>query len=273
MTDSSQRPAAERKAFHPTVPLHHQIGRLLRARILSQEWAPGEKIPTEVELADTFGVSRTTIRQAIHPLVQDNLLVRHRAKGTYVPTNSVLETRDRLVFANQLLGYQANSRLVHAETASASTRVADVLQIERFAAVRRFVRVETVDDEPVAVVINFVKPKFAKRIRKRDLQRRSMIECLRSRAGVRIGRVHISASAVMPDEEIAGLLHSDLTYPVLLVLVVAENDENVPVQAAYGYYRSDRVRFEQTLDGAELGAGSVFDTTHGGQLMVSQAPT
>lgn len=273
MAGSSQPPAAERKAFHPTVPLHHQIGRLLRARILAQEWAPGEKIPTELELADTFGVSRTTIRQAIHPLVQDNLLVRHRAKGTYVPARPLPETRDRVVFANQLLGYQADSRLIHAETASASTRVADVLQVERFTAVRRFVRVETLDDEPVAVVVNFVKPEFADNIRKSDLQRHSMIECLRTRAGVRIGSVHISTSAVMPDEEIAGLLHSDVTHPVLLVLVVAENHVNAPVQAAYGYYRSDRVRFEQILDGSEIGAGSVFDTPHGGRLTVSRAPS
>jgi DNA-binding GntR family transcriptional regulator len=87
---------------------------------------------------------------------------------------------------------------------------------------------------------------------------------------VRIGRVNISVSAVMPDEEVAALLHSDVTRPLLRVLVVAEDETGKPVQAAYGYYRGDRVRFEQTIEGTALGPGSVFDSPHGGRLAVSR---
>lgn len=46
--------------------------------------APGEKLPNEVDLARELGVSRTTLREAIHTLTSQNLLVVRRGRGTFV---------------------------------------------------------------------------------------------------------------------------------------------------------------------------------------------
>ena len=55
-------------AYHPSVPRHLQIQRVLRGRIESGEWEGGRPIPTEMELLAEFGVSRTTIREALGEL-------------------------------------------------------------------------------------------------------------------------------------------------------------------------------------------------------------
>jgi DNA-binding GntR family transcriptional regulator len=65
------------------VPLYIQIRNLLRERIRLGEWAADEPMPTEEELVAHFGVSRTTVRQAMSDLANEGLVVRHAGRGTF----------------------------------------------------------------------------------------------------------------------------------------------------------------------------------------------
>jgi DNA-binding GntR family transcriptional regulator len=65
------------------VPLYIQIRNLLRERIRLGEWAAEEPMPTEEDLVAHFGVSRTTVRQAMSDLANEGLVVRHAGRGTF----------------------------------------------------------------------------------------------------------------------------------------------------------------------------------------------
>jgi len=56
----------------------------MKDHIVSGEWAPGSKIPGELELVDLFKVSRVSVREAIHRLVGMGVLVIKRGEGTFV---------------------------------------------------------------------------------------------------------------------------------------------------------------------------------------------
>lgn len=56
----------------------------MRDRILQGEWAPGDVIPAESALAQSYGVALGTIRQALALLVEDGVLQRRHGKGTFV---------------------------------------------------------------------------------------------------------------------------------------------------------------------------------------------
>lgn len=71
------------------IPLYVQIADKMRENIRTNQWTAGMKIPTEFELCDIFHVSRITIRKAIEELAHENLLVRKKAKGTFVKDNSL----------------------------------------------------------------------------------------------------------------------------------------------------------------------------------------
>lgn len=71
------------------IPYYIQISDELRSNIQIEKWQEGEKIPTEMELCEIYHVSRITIRKAIDELVKDSLLVRKRAKGTFVKKSEV----------------------------------------------------------------------------------------------------------------------------------------------------------------------------------------
>ena len=56
----------------------------MKNNIVSGEWAPGARIPGELELVELFQVSRVSVREAIHRLVGMGVLTIRRGEGTFV---------------------------------------------------------------------------------------------------------------------------------------------------------------------------------------------
>jgi GntR family transcriptional regulator len=65
-------------------PRYRSIAVTLRKEVLAGRWPPGERVPTEGELAERFGVSQGTARLAILELVKTGLLSRYQGRGTFV---------------------------------------------------------------------------------------------------------------------------------------------------------------------------------------------
>jgi GntR family transcriptional regulator, hexuronate regulon transcriptional repressor len=73
----------------PVQKLYQQIARQIAAAIAAGRYAPGDKLPSERELADDFGVSRPTIRDAMIALEFQGLVEARQGSGVYV--NAALE--------------------------------------------------------------------------------------------------------------------------------------------------------------------------------------
>jgi GntR family transcriptional regulator len=70
------------------VPLYIQVASVMRRRIETQEWRPGGKIPTLVELEREFQVARVTVRQAVDILREEGLLRSQQGRGTFAAEKS-----------------------------------------------------------------------------------------------------------------------------------------------------------------------------------------
>ena len=70
--------------------LRHSIAAELRARIRRGEWRPGDRLPSEPELARRRSVSRSSMRAAIAILEEDGYVSRRHGSGTYVTHRPVL---------------------------------------------------------------------------------------------------------------------------------------------------------------------------------------
>ena len=66
------------------VPLYKQIANVIAQDIKDGKYNYGDRLPSELTLKDTFGVSRITIRAAISELMEEGLLVRSQGKGTFI---------------------------------------------------------------------------------------------------------------------------------------------------------------------------------------------
>lgn len=71
------------------VPLYIQVASVMRRRIETKQWLPGQQISTLVELEREFEVARVTIRQAIDILREEGLLRSQQGRGTFVAEKPV----------------------------------------------------------------------------------------------------------------------------------------------------------------------------------------
>ena len=65
-------------------PLYKQLMDIITQQIKNGTYKPGEKIPTEPELADLYHVSRITVRRTVEELCTQGYLIKHQGKGTFV---------------------------------------------------------------------------------------------------------------------------------------------------------------------------------------------
>jgi GntR family transcriptional regulator len=66
------------------VPPYRQIAAILKRRIVSGQYPPDTRIPTESDLVETYEVARSTARRAVAVLREEKLVYTVPARGTYV---------------------------------------------------------------------------------------------------------------------------------------------------------------------------------------------
>lgn len=73
-------------------PLHHQIYSSIKDAIQNKTLMPGDKLPTEDELCQCFNISRPVVRQAYNKLIEEEMIIRHKGKGTFVLNQKIKYT-------------------------------------------------------------------------------------------------------------------------------------------------------------------------------------
>ena len=106
---SSGGAIADGGIVRPIRPAHEQVAEQLRTLILSGNLAAGERLPVESQLATSFGVSRTTVRDAIRRLAAQGLVDPSSGQGAgmYVASTDHAAVSERLETGIQLLGGNA----------------------------------------------------------------------------------------------------------------------------------------------------------------------
>ena len=66
------------------IPYYYQLEGLLRSQIVTGRYQAGQRVPSEKQLCEQYGISRTTVRQAVGNLVAGGLLHHVKGKGTFV---------------------------------------------------------------------------------------------------------------------------------------------------------------------------------------------
>jgi len=75
--------------FDSFTPLYEQVRLKLMEQINSGIWDDGRPLPSELKLAEMYGVSRMTVRQAVSEIVRGGYLYRKQGKGTFIKNKDV----------------------------------------------------------------------------------------------------------------------------------------------------------------------------------------
>ncbi|MGQ0565664.1 MAG: phosphonate metabolism transcriptional regulator PhnF [Gemmobacter sp.] len=138
----------------PRSPLWQAISDTLSAELAEGLYRPGDKLPTEAELAARFGVNRHTVRHALGAMAGAGLVHARRGAGVFVaarPTDYPLGRRVRFHQNVAASGRTPSRRLTRAETRTAAPRESEALRLEPGEAVHVVEGVSLADGLPLAV--------------------------------------------------------------------------------------------------------------------------
>ncbi|MEI9992526.1 MAG: GntR family transcriptional regulator [Rhizomicrobium sp.] len=237
------------------VPLYHQIFMQLREEITSGERAHGSRMPTEQELAASYGVSRITARRALAELADANLVARQRRVGTTVifetPVRPFQGNLDTALESLLNFGRSTQVRLLELETVPARPPISDALQVAPETPVVRVVRVRWLEDKPLGYFISFIPASLGVSLTRTALKTTPMLQLIEE-AGVRIGAATQTISATLADSVLSAALGVDIGSPILRVSRTVFDKDGRPVQHILAQFRHDRYQIKLDLNSARM---------------------
>lgn len=226
-------------------PLHAQITEALQLQIEAGELKAGENFPSERELAERFGVSRMTVRQALQRLRADGLIYRERGVGTFVANRKIdVHTRNLSGFSEEMvsLGLTPTSRVLQLKRETADDQIAQDLDLDASDEVFRLERLRLADDEPMALETTFLAAQFCPELDKIDLTKNSLYQVLVEEYNLQMHHAAESLEAAAATSFVAKQLGIKTGSPVLVVHRVVYSEANQPIESAHTTYRADRYR-------------------------------
>ena len=228
------------------IPLHHQVYLDLTAALDAGEWRPGDRLPTERDLAERYGCSLITIRRALGEMVREGRLERTRGRGTFV-----LAPRLDIDFSGaqsfteemQTRGLDPETRLIAARPEAAGEAVATALGLDLGSPTLYVERLRLAAGEPLLLEQVHLPAERFPGLLATDLEAGSLYEVLTERYGVYVARAREALEPVLLRAREARLLGSRPGAPALLIEGIASTAEGTPIEFGRTYVRGDRTRY------------------------------
>ncbi len=230
--------------------LWSSIANTLETEIGSGHYAPGERLPTEAQLAARFGVNRHTVRRALAHLVGLGLVHTRRGSGAFVaqnPTDYPLGRRVR--FHQNMLeaGRTPERQMLRIETRYADANEAEALVLDAGASVHVCEGLSLVDDNPLAV-FRSVFPAARFPALPDDLRANPSVTAALKAGGVNdYTRAHTRIDAKLASATLAGQLQVKPGAPILRTTSVNVDTNTMPVEYGRTWFAGDRVTMTLAL--------------------------
>jgi GntR family transcriptional regulator len=234
--------------FKRSPSLTEQTKLYIKERILNNEFADG-RIPSEPELANELGVSRTTVRDALSKLESEGAIIRKQGAGTFVNQQGLrikwrldeIWSYEDVLRAN---GYTPSVQVRDISEAVADKQLARDLELEEGDPILIIEKVFLEDSTtPVIFTINKIPRRFISDHASPEQVRKPIYEFLASCCRQHLLYYLSDIVPVIADDTLAETLDVAAGTPLLSFEEVGYNTNNDPILKAISYFRDDRLRF------------------------------
>ena len=232
-----------------SVPLHISISEKLRHQIESGQYSPDEKLPSEHQLIETFGVSRITVRQAIANLVNQGLVKSQKGKGVFVtPQKKVAYSLSSpLILLEQDLadkGIQLTFKNLTFRKVRPPKKVQSILSLtEKSAYLQK--KLLYMDGAVGAIDISYILPALGKQFGA-DFKRQMTFSVLEKRA-ISIEQIDATIECTHADYETSDYLEVPLGQPLIVYRYTAHTADQTPILYGETISRADRFCYTLTV--------------------------
>jgi GntR family transcriptional regulator len=230
--------------------LQYRVRSFLLDQIRSGKVMPGDRLPTEQELEDRFGVSRITVRNAVSQLEGMGLLFRRAGQGTFVAQPKIEQELSRLTgFVEDMhaIGMTASARVEKIAELQAPAYVALRLGLKVGEKVTYIERVRLGDDEPLSYDVTYLPIGIGRRVARENLIDNPIFDLLERKYGMKLGSAEYTVESTTASRDIARHLHIGPGDPVLLVERTTRDRNGKSIDYEKLHYRGDRFRYRVTV--------------------------
>ena len=231
------------------VPLYYQLESLIRRCISAGLLKPGDTLPSEMELCQTFSISRSTVRQAIGRLEEEGLVRRHQGKGSFV-AEPKLHRRSENIYSFTAeatsMGLRPSSRLLSFEVIRPGDAVRRMLELREGTEVYCFTRIRMVDGVPLMLETSYY-PCYIYPALTAELLRTHSFYSLLFERGIVPGAAVDTYEAIRLDKTEAELLETKAGSAGFSHQRITRTDRGEVFELTQSVMRGDRTKLEVTL--------------------------
>ena len=228
------------------VALWRQVADGIERGIANGTFAPGEKLPGETEIADTYRVNRHTVRRALATLAERGLVRAERGSGTYVEAQRLaypLRSRTRFSEIVGAGGQEPRGQLIEASDDIATRELARELGLKAGAPLIRIEALRSADRTPISVSTAWLCAARFAGAGDVFANVRSMTKLL-AHYGIRdYRRASTRITAAIADATDAARLDLALGRPVLVVDATDVDIQGKPIVTKRARFAAERVEF------------------------------
>jgi len=230
------------------VPYYHQVKEAVKALIAGGELKPGDMLASEYSLSEQLGISRLVVHRAYRELVSEGLLIRQRARGTFVapPAKRSYPVAGSLMSLTESLasaGLNPQSQILVQEVIPAAGALCGKLALPEGAPVFHLCSLRLVDGLPVAIDDVYHPAERFSALADLDWSNRSVYATLEKLydAHPQEALDVITAGSATRDE--ARLLGINKGAPVMRTQRTATDRQGLPVEFSNVVFHAERYQF------------------------------
>jgi DNA-binding GntR family transcriptional regulator len=238
--------AIDRNSYEPA---YAQLVRILLGQIAAGVFRPGDRLPSEAQLCERYGVSPMTVRRVVNILADRGVVIAEQGRGTFVKPLELSTATFDLDRLQQLFRNEGQSRVKLSEVriSSATERTARKLAIrggDRIVYIRRLI---FQGEEPVLLHREHVIYDPTRPIIEAEME----VTALRGlfsgggESDLKRGDLTIDATVLTKGE--ASLLHSEVGVPAFRLEHIFYDFDDRPVSWGWFICIGDRLRFTATI--------------------------
>jgi len=229
------------------VPYYLQIKDILKERIKNNIYQRETLIPSENELSSEFGVTRTTVRNALKELQKEDLIYTEKGKGSIVKGSKIKQSLMEFYsfgrrFKQNESGNEAYSKIVEKKEITCPSDVRESLDIRNEDKIYEVTRIRYIEAEPVMMEISYLPKNLFPDLFEYDMEHFSLYDMIEYRYKKKITKGREYIQPMISGTKESKYLNIEKGSPVFLVKRITYSGKK-PLEYRKSIIRGDKYEF------------------------------
>lgn len=209
---------------------------------------PGDKLPSEYDLAKKYRVSRMTVREALRALEEEGIVARKQGVGTFVKAasqkiKSILDINYGVTEMITNMGFHPGTREIKLEEVFADSHMAKTLNVKEGSKVITIERVRTADNIPVVYSLDMIPVSVLPDINDVRTMGESLYDFLETKCDIFLSSSMAKLFPTKATRKLAKKLNVKVNSPLFLLEQLDTDQAGSPVVFSREYFVNDYFDF------------------------------